>query len=288
MITGRLLREKREGLNLSQLDVANLSCLSLNQVKALEDDDATPFYSKQIRLQCLKRVALSLELDLSEETGNSEPSSYLFNINGPPALSMASQLHKKVFSLGREARPFIINGTIVVAILFSVNFALRDEASKNEPLQNEVSQNIPSEPIRPTSTQSSLAVEQPSIEEPHNKSGQVAAESYATAIMTAPSKTDCAEGAALEDRQVTMPIKAPNKVYFSSAMRQKVCLSDASGKVRWFNLNDRAGQVFHGSPPFIVAAEKPTALSLFFQGKKVNLDGLKDRAIKLNANPMLE
>lgn len=283
MITGRLLREKRESLNLSQLDVANLSCLSLNQVKALEDDNATPFYSEQIKLHCLKRVALSLELDLSDATANTEPSSYLFNINGPPALSMASQLHKKVFALGREARPFFINGAIVVAILLLANFALHDEAS----------QNISSDPIRLISDKPSLTLSQTKIDKPHDTSEQATvpssalptSESATPALMAESSKTDCADGAALEERQVTAPIKVANKVYFSSAMRQKVCLSDASGKVKWFNLNDRAGQVFHGAPPFIIAAEKPTALSLFFQGKKVKLDDLKYRAIKLNASP---
>ncbi|CAN4275155.1 Cro/C1-type helix-turn-helix domain [Methylophilaceae bacterium] len=283
MITGRLLREQRESLNLSQLDVANLSCLSLNQVKALEDDDATPFYSEQIKLHCLKRVALSLELDLGDATANIATSSYLFNINGPPALSMASQLHKKVFALGREARPFFINGAIVVAILWLANFALRDEASKN----------ISSDPIRPIMNQPSMALSQASIEKPHVKSEQAtapssampAAEPDAPALMAESSKTNCTDGAAFEERQVTAPIKAANKVYFSSALRQKVCLSDASGKVKWFSLNDKAGHVFQGSPPFIIAAEKPTALSLFFQGKKVKLDDLKHRAIKLNASP---
>jgi cytoskeletal protein RodZ len=283
MITGRLLREQRESLNLSQLDVANLSCLSLNQVKALEDDDATPFYSEQIKLHCLKRVALSLELDLGDATANIATSSYLFNINGPPALSMASQLHKKVFALGREARPFFINGAIAVAILLLANFALRDEASKN----------ISSDPIRPIMNQPSMALSQASIEKPHVKSEQAtapssampAAEPDAPALMAESSKTNCTDGAAFEERQVTAPIKAANKVYFSSALRQKVCLSDASGKVKWFNLNDKAGHVFQGSPPFIIAAEKPTALSLFFQGKKVKLEDLKHRAIKLNASP---
>ena len=107
MITGSTLKEKRLSLKLSQLDVAQQACLSLNQVQALEGDDTTPFYSNQIRLQCLRRVAECLGLaiaDIDETTANMAPE-YLLNINGPPALSIASQLHKKIFLLAREAWP---------------------------------------------------------------------------------------------------------------------------------------------------------------------------------------
>jgi transcriptional regulator with XRE-family HTH domain len=281
MITGSTLKEKRLSLNLSELDVAHQACLSLHQVQALEGDDDTPFYSNQIRLQCLKRVAVCLGIalaDIDETTSNISPE-YLLNINGPPALSIASHLHKKVFSLAREARPFILNGLLVISVLFAVNYLLartESEPAAVKPLATplgEVEKTLPD--LASFITEQAPA--DPAIMSEKDLSSETAG--------SEPSNSQaCYEGGELAALQVSNPIKAANKVYFSSASPQTVCISDANHHLQRFRLNDSKGYVFRGEPPFIVSAENFSSLALFFQGKKVSLGDTASGAVKLSAN----
>ncbi|CAN4266116.1 Cro/C1-type helix-turn-helix domain [Methylophilaceae bacterium] len=285
MIIGSTLKEKRLSLKLSQLDVAHQACLSLNQVQALEGDDATPFYSNQIRLQCLKRVAECLGIALTEidETTTNIAPEYLLNINGPPALSIASHMHKEIFLLARGARPFVLNGLLVVSALLVVNYLLARSASEPAadvaPVKLAVQDKKTAQDLASFITEKASNVPATTPEKDLNSNTAGAEPSNIKA---------CYEGGELATLQVIDPIKVGNKVYFSSVSPQTVCISDANNRLQRFRLNDRKGYAFRGSPPFIVTAENFSRLALFFQGKKVNLDGLKDRAIKLNANPMLE
>ena len=277
MITGSTLKEKRLSLKLSQLDVAQQACLSLNQVQALEGDDTTPFYSNQIRLQCLRRVAECLGLalaDIDETTANIAPE-YLLNINGPPALSIASQLHKKIFLLAREARPFILNGLVVVSALLAINYLLvRSETTSDAAPIKSAGQNK-----NKVQDLASFITEKASTKPVKDLNSDTAG--------AEPSNSQvCYEGSELAALQVSEPIKAGNKVYFSSASPQTVCISDANHRLQHFRLNDSKGYVFRGSPPFIVTAENFSRLALFFQGKKVPLSDTASGAVKLSASPL--
>jgi cytoskeletal protein RodZ len=281
MITGSTLKEKRLSLQLSQLDVADQACLSLNQVQALEGDDATPFYSNQIRLQCLKRVAECLGIALTEidETTTNIAPEYLLNINGPPALSIASQLHKKVFLLAREAKPFVLNGILVVSALLAINYLLARSASDPEadaaPIKLAVQDKKTAQDLASFITEKA-STDRATTPKKDLNSNTVGAE---------PSNSQaCHEGGELPALQVSNPIKAANKVYFSSASPQTVCISDANHRLQRFSLNDSKGYVFRGEPPFIVSAENFNSLALFFQGKKVSLGDTSSGAVKLSAN----
>jgi len=279
MITGSTLKEKRLSLQLSQLDVAHQACLSLNQVQALEGDDATPFYSNQIRLQCLKRVAECLGIaltEIDETTANIAPE-YLLNINGPPALSIASQLHKKIFLLAREARPFILNGLLVISALLAINYLLA--RSSSEPAADAAPIQSAGPDKKKVQDLASFITEKASTDPAKDLNSDTAG--------AVPSNSQvCYEGSELAALQVSEPIKAGNKVYFSSASPQTVCISDANNRLQRFRLNDSKGYVFRGSPPFIVTAEDYSRLALFFQGKKVPLSDTASRAVKLSASPL--
>ena len=283
MITGSTLKEKRLSLKLSQLDVAHMACLSLNQVQALEGDDTAPFYSNQIRLQCLKRVAECLGIalaDIDETTANIAPE-YLLNINGPPALSIASHLHKKIFLLAREARPFIFNGLLVVSALLAINYLLARSAS--EPAADAAPIKLVVQDKKSAQDLASFITDKPSTDQ------ATTPEKDLNSNTGGPERSNsqaCYEGSELATLQVSDPIKAGNKVYFSSASLQTVCISDANNRLQRFNLNDRKGYVFRGSPPFIVTAENFSSLALFFQGKKVSLSDTASGAVKLNASPL--
>jgi len=292
LITGSVLKEKREALNLSCLEVAIRSCLSLNQVKALEIDDISPFYSIGIRQVCLNRVALTLDIDPQCVEDNDIKASFsqepLINISAPPELSMASYAHKKLFAIAREFTPHIINSIILVAALVAINFLLK--TNLEEPVKASLSikhsealiaqaETIPEALI----TSAPLAETQPLAKEIPISAVTEVVKQESSATLT--EKT-CAKNDSLLDVQVESPIKPANKVYFTSATPQKICVSDANGVIKNFNVSINASNIFSGAPPFIVAAEHFDSLSLFFQGKKVKLKGENVAAVQLTASPL--
>lgn len=290
MITGSVLKEKREALNLSCLEVASRSCLSLNQVKALESDDISPFYSIQIRQLCINRVALILDIEPQYVSNNehSLPQETLLNISAPPELSMLKHAHEKLFAIARELRPFIVNATMLVAVLVTINFLLKTsvdkpvQTSRNVKHSEEIiaqAETLPETHI----TSIPLAEAQPLEKEIPVSTEPKVIKQESSATLT--EKT-CAKDDRLLDVQVESPIKPANKIYFSSTTPQKICVSDANGSKKIFEISTQTGNVFLGSPPFVISAEHFETLSLFFQGKKINLNDTKKSAIKLTASPM--
>ena len=290
MITGSVLKEKREALNLSCLEVASRSCLSLNQVKALESDDISPFYSIHIRQLCLNRVALTLGIE-PQRVSDNEPSlaqETLLNISAPPELSMLKHAHEKLFAIGRELRPFVVNGTMLITVLVGINFLLK--TGLDEPVQANQNIKYSAAIIAETETtldtkinSTPLAETKPLVKEIPTKG---VAEDVKPKSPVTEMEDSCTKDDVLLDVQVESPIKPANKVYFSSAKPQKICVSDANGLIKHFNLSTDASNIFSGAPPFIVAAEHFDSLSLFFQGKKVNLNGAQKTAVQLTARPL--
>jgi hypothetical protein len=100
------------------------------------------------------------------------------------------------------------------------------------------------------------------------------------------TENTCTKDHNLLDVQVELPIKPANKIYFSSTTPQKICVSDANGVIKHFDVSPDGSNIFHGAPPFIFAAEHFDSLSLFFQGKKVNFTGAHKNAVQLTASPL--
>jgi hypothetical protein len=231
----------------------------------------------------LKRVAECLGIaltEIDETTANIAPE-YLLNINGPPALSIASQLHKKIFLLAREARPFILNGLLVVSALLAINYLLARSASEPAadaaPIQSAGKDKKKAQDLASFITEKASTDPATTPQKDHNSN---------TAGAEPSNSQTCYEGSELATLQVSDPIKAGNKVYFSSAAPQTVCISDANNRLQRFRLNDSKGYVFRGSPPFILKAEDYSRLALFFQGKKVPLSDTASGAVKLNASAL--
>lgn len=292
MITGSILKEKREALNLLPYDIAQITCLSTNQVKALEADDTSLFYSAKIRQQCLNRVALALGITIpASEAGDEEaptpPAESLLNINRPPDLSVMSYMHQELFAIERKFRPIMINALLATSVLLFANFlAGQEETAKPTSLIPPTDGKIPPTaalPKAPIAANHALGTLQ--------LAKDIATNPIADDVRQATSATltekACADFANLLEVQVELPIKPANKVYFTSAIPQNICVSDASGTLQHFNASTKVGHVFHGMAPFIVSAEHLELLALFFQGKKVNLNGFQKTAVKLTEHPIL-
>ncbi len=292
MIAGSVLKEKREALNLSCLEVANRSCLSINQVKALESDDPGPFYSLQIRQISLNRVALTLDIEpplLSDnDMGCNLQQEPLLNISAPPELSMLKHAHEKSFAIARELRPFIVNATMLVAVLVAINFLLK--TGFDEPVQ--ANQNIKHSAaiIAQAETTPDTKINNTPIAKTEPLAKEIPQKVVAEVVKPKSPVTEmehsCTKDDVLLDLKVESPIKPANKIYFSSTTPQKICVSDANGVIKHFDVSPDGSNIFHGAPPFIFAAEHFDSLSLFFQGKKVNFNGAHKNAVQLTASPL--
>ena len=201
---------------------------------------------------------------------------------------MLRHAHEKSFTIARELRPFIVNATMLITILVAINFLLK--TSLDEPVQAKqnikhsaaiIAQAVTTPDTKVNSTP--LAETKPLVKEIPIK---VVAEVVKPKSPATEMENSCTKDDALLDLQVESPIKPANQVYFSSTTPQKICVSDANGVIKHFNLSTHASNIFSGAPPFIVAAEHFDSLSLFFQGKKVNLNGAQKTAVQLTARPL--
>jgi transcriptional regulator with XRE-family HTH domain len=62
MINGALLRERREGKGWAQTDLATRACLSLRQVRQIEDGGNSSFYSESVKATAARKIASLLGL----------------------------------------------------------------------------------------------------------------------------------------------------------------------------------------------------------------------------------
>jgi transcriptional regulator with XRE-family HTH domain len=63
---GRALKSAREAAGLTQEIVAKRACLSVNQIKQIEDGGSRSFYSEPIKLASAKRIGSILGLTEGE------------------------------------------------------------------------------------------------------------------------------------------------------------------------------------------------------------------------------
>ena len=80
MINGALLRERREGKGWAQTDLATRACLSLRQVRQIEDGGNSSFYSESVKATAARKIASLLGLppesafvQAQADTGSAHP-----------------------------------------------------------------------------------------------------------------------------------------------------------------------------------------------------------------------
>lgn len=72
-IDGNAVRLRRESLSLGLADVATRACLSVKQVRQIEEGGLTAFYSETVKLTAARKVAGLLSLPEAELFGQSQP-----------------------------------------------------------------------------------------------------------------------------------------------------------------------------------------------------------------------
>ena len=292
------LKSLRLAADLDHAQLALMVNLSAAQVRQLEEDGDSLFYSPQIKAQSLRRVIRTLE------NASQEPQT-VASIEPPAPRSSASVIDdiirlseknlKSQVVLSDVRRPGgswpKLLGTWGLAALLLVLGLWQYNRHNSQALYEEWVEPITGKvlPAPPTATTEEVpavvpeviaaapaptqaVVVAPSAKETTAKettSTEKAAVKNPAAASTA-SAADCAN---ITTAPVTVTSVSPNKpgsyVYLVANKATTVCVDDGKNKRNLVTLTPGAGRSIHGSPPWTIAAADLKSVQVYFQGAKV-------------------
>ena len=292
------LKSLRLAADLDHAQLALMVNLSAAQVRQLEEDGDSLFYSPQIKAQSLRRVIRTLE------NASQEPQT-VASIEPPAPRSSASVIDdiirlseknlKSQVVLSDVRRPGgswpKLLGTWGLAALLLVLGLWQYNRHNSQALYEEWVEPITGKvlPAPPTATTEEVpavvpeviaaapaptqaVVVAPSAKETTAKettSTETAAVKNPAAASTA-SAADCAN---ITTAPVTVTSVSPNKpgsyVYLVANKATTVCVDDGKNKRNLVTLTPGAGRSIHGSPPWTIAAADLKSVQVYFQGAKV-------------------
>ena len=292
------LKSLRLAADLDHAQLALMVNLSAAQVRQLEEDGDSLFYSPQIKAQSLRRVIRTLE------NASQEPQS-VASIEPPAPRSSASVIDDIIRLSEKNLKSQVVHSDVrrpggswpkllgtrgLAALLLGLGLwqynrhnsqALYEEWV--EPITGKVlpapptatTEEVPAvvpEVIAAAPAPTQAVVVAPSAKETTAKettSTETAAVKNPAAASTA-SAADCAN---ITTAPVTVTSVSPNKpgsyVYLVANKTTTVCVDDGKNKRNLVTLTPGAGRSIHGSPPWTIAAADLKSVQVYFQGAKV-------------------
>ena len=288
------LKSLRLAADLDHAQLALMVNLSAAQVRQLEEDGDSLFYSPQIKAQSLRRVIRTLE------NASQEPPSVAV-IEAPAPRSSASVIDDIIRLSEKNLKSQVVHSDVrrpggswpkllgtwgLAALLLGLGLwqynrhnsqALYEEWV--EPITGKV---LPAPPTAtteevpavvpeviaaaPVSTQAVVVA--PPAQETSAKEKPAAANNPATASTA--SAADCAS---ITTEPVTATSVSPNKpgsyVYLVASKATTVCVDDGKNKRTLVTLTPGAGRSVHGAAPWTLASTDLKAVQVYFQGAKV-------------------
>ena len=288
------LRSLRLAADLDHAQLALMVNLSAAQVRQLEEDGDSLFYSPQIKAQSLRRVIRTLE------NASQEPPSVAV-IEAPAPRSSASVIDDIIRLSEKNLKSQVVHSEVrrpggswpkllgtwgLAALLLGLGLwqynrhnsqALYEEwvepitgkvlpappTAKTEEVAAVVPEVIATAPV---STQAVVVA--PPAQETSAKEKPAAANNPATASTA--SAADCAS---ITTEPVTATSVSPNKpgsyVYLVASKATTVCVDDGKNKRTLVTLTPGAGRSVHGAAPWTLASTDLKAVQVYFQGAKV-------------------
>ena len=292
------LKSLRLAADLDHAQLALMVNLSAAQVRQLEEDGDSLFYSPQIKAQSLRRVIRTLE------NASQEPQT-VASIEPPAPRSSASVIDDIIRLSEKNLKSQVVLSDVrrpggswpkllgtwgLAALLLGLGLwqynrhnsqALYEEWV--EPITGKVlpapptatTEEVPAvvpEVIAAAPAPTQAVVVAPSAKETTAKettSTETAAVKNPAAASTA-SAADCAN---ITTAPVTVTSVSPNKpgsyVYLVANKATTVCVDDGKNKRNLVTLTPGAGRSIHGSPPWTIAAADLKSVQVYFQGAKV-------------------
>ena len=292
------LKSLRLAADLDHAQLALMVNLSAAQVRQLEEDGDSLFYSPQIKAQSLRRVIRTLE------NASQEPQT-VASIEPPAPRSSASVIDDIIRLSEKNLKSQVVHsdvrrpggswpkllGTWGLAALLLVLGLWQYNRHNSQALYEEWVEPITGKvlPAPPTATTEEVpavvpeviaaapaptqaVVVAPSAKETTAKettSTETAAVKNPAAASTA-SAADCAN---ITSAPVTVTSVSPNKpgsyVYLVANKTTTVCVDDGKNKRNLVTLTPGAGRSIHGSPPWTIATSEFKSVQVYFQGAKV-------------------
>jgi hypothetical protein len=288
------LKSLRLAADLDHAQLALMVNLSAAQVRQLEEDGDSLFYSPQIKAQSLRRVIRTLE------NASQEPPSVAV-IEAPAPRSSASVIDDIIRLSEKNLKSQVVHSEVrrpggswpkllgtwgLAALLLGLGLwqynrhnsqALYEEwvepitgkvlpappTAKTEEVAAVVPEVIATAPV---STQAVVVA--PPAQETSAKEKPAAANNPATASTA--SAADCAS---ITTEPVTATSVSPNKpgsyVYLVASKATTVCVDDGKNKRTLVTLTPGAGRSVHGAAPWTLASTDLKAVQVYFQGAKV-------------------
>lgn len=301
------LRQLREASGVEETWLARTACLSLAQVRQLEEGGENLFYSPTIKRQAYKRLLMIL---------GAEPPSAIVDVADEPVPSVVHDLDE-IIAMGEKNlnhRPWAdffqtarsrvsehkISATVVLLMGLTAVASLVMPTASNEPMV--VAERTPSKaPESLTLAALPAPVAQASAPVRAPASAAVSASAPAAAISTASATTmmatattaSSASAAAVVDascqytREALPQIsplsasKPSQYVYLVAAADVTVCVVDAKQQAHSVKLKAGESQSVFGAAPWQVSSPKLGKLQIYFQGWRVALPEGVDQRVAL-------
>jgi hypothetical protein len=296
------LKSLRLAADLDHAQLALMVNLSAAQVRQLEEDGESLFYSPQIKAQSLRRVIRTLE------NASQEPQT-VASIEPPAPRSSASVIDDIIRLSEKNLKSQVVHsdvrrpggswpkllGTWGLAALLLVLGLWQYNRHNSQALYEEWVEPITGKvlPAPPTATTEEVPAVVPEViaaAPAPATAGQVAVvvapsakettakettstETAATKNPAAASTASAADCANITTAPVTVTSVSPNKpgsyVYLVANKTTTVCVDDGKNKRNLVTLTPGAGRSIHGSPPWTIAAADLKSVQVYFQGAKV-------------------
>jgi transcriptional regulator with XRE-family HTH domain len=289
------LKSLRESVGLDISILARRLCLSVHQLRQLEEGGVDRFYSESIKLQTGRKVLRSLGADLCETTEPSDQSN--------PADQMAlSQQEQDLVTRSLAIQPLArthrkpIKFTWVL-FLFGVS-VLGVTALLKEPWATQASTDttfdlaevaaLP-EPQVPFLNSVSPEESTPVTQSPkvaNSVSNDLHEFRQGAALGTASS--DCYFGHEPKKLSVFEPRRPGNYIYFEAQEPITLCVRDAAKHITTLELPAGRGRTVRGEAPFEVLSQHFGGVRIFYQGKLVAPGLLTEHHIMLRPQAIVE
>jgi hypothetical protein len=304
------LKSLRLAADLDHAQLALMVNLSAAQVRQLEEDGDSLFYSPQIKAQSLRRVIRTLE------NASQEPQT-VASIEPPAPRSSASVIDDIIRLSEKNLKSQVVHSEVrrpggswpkllgtwgLAALLLGLGLwqynrhnsqALYEEWV--EPITGKV---LPAPPTAKTEEVAAVVPEVIATAPVSTQAVVVAPPAQETSAKEKPaannpataSTASAADCASITTEPVTATSVSPNKpgsyVYLVASKATTVCVDDGKNKRTLVTLTPGAGRSVHGAAPWTLASTDLKAVQVYFQGAKVWLPPEAGTRIYLKEQPI--
>jgi len=289
------LRQLREASGVEETWLARTACLSLAQVRQLEEGGESLFYSPTIKRQAYKRLLMIL---------GAEPPSAIVDVVAEPEPSVVHDLNE-IIAMGeknldrRSAADFfqavrsrvsqhrmsaaivlLVGVTAAASLVIPAPGTQQTAVAKQVPEKASESLTLAALPVPAAPAASASPVAQASVSSGKTESAAISAS--AAASQNASTSASCQYSRDALPQIAPLAATKPSRyVHMVAAADVTVCVVDGNQQANLLKLKAGESQSVFGVAPWQVSSTKLTQLQIYFQGWRVALPEGVDQRVAL-------